>query len=137
MRLGRVRRLLFVEVLQLAQAVLSVTTSIATGEVNIVVAPLVCGGRAGDFSSELFQSKVEHLQIEDEIIANFEVGRGLHLHSVAVELQAGGIDRRAKEPRQAWTVDFHSNGAVATNLKLSGTGQLADPDDRILWRLVS
>lgn len=135
--IGALARLLFVQILQLTQTMTSVSAAITASKIDIVEAILFRCGGAGNLTSEFLKTQIQYLQIEHQIVTNFEVCGRFDLHALAVKAQACRVDRGAKQARQPWAMDFHPNGAVAANLKLSSAGQLLSLIRRIFRRLVS
>jgi len=142
-------RLLLVQVLQLSQAVLRVESTVAPVNVDIVKVHLalarLCAGRGGRFlgdsvgnlAPELFQSEVEGLQIENQLISDFKLGGSFYLHTGAIDAHARGLDRAAKQTRKPRAMNFHADAAVAGNLELTRARQLLNLNNRRRRRLLS
>ena len=115
----------------------SVSAAIAASKIDIVEAILFGCGGAGNLAAEFFETQIQHLQVEHQVVTYLKVCSGFYLHAFAVKAQARRIYRTPKQARQSRAVNLDTNGPVAANLKLSCAGQLLGLIYRIFRRLVS
>lgn len=69
-----------------------ISTLAAAVEIDVVKAAFVGGAGTGYAANEFFNAQIQHLKIQNQILANFEIGAGLDLHAGAAEVQAFRID---------------------------------------------
>lgn len=133
----RVGRLLQIDIFELAQTMPGIS-ALSSAELDVQAVP-VAGGGAGrdDGAAHFFNPQIQNLQVQDNLIAGLQIGAGCDRNRLSVELEAVGVERTAKKPAQARPMKRHANGAITTNLELSGARHGSDYIVEKKWRLVS